>query len=377
MDTVHIGIDISKMLLDSERFAPEAAKPLRLQVKNSQAGFEELLKRARQDSPGAELRFCMESTGGYETECATFFASQGIYVSVVNPAFVKHFIRSKGWTNKTDQVDAKAIAEYSARYMPRRWRLAEPSRLELAHLRRYRERLNEELCRLHNYLEHAGQRSSFEHRQLLEQQQQCLNRIALTEQRILELVEQDPQYSSQLRALMTRIKGMGLAFALAILCELGDHSEYESAEQYAAMAGVSPCRRESGSMHGKTRISKTGCRWVRNAGWMPAMVAMRTNESVKDMAQRLTARGLSHKQVRVAAMRKLIMQAYGVLKAHARELKDQTPAATEKGKPIRFRTTKHRLNAAKATGIVTTEQTLGWRTRAAMKKKEALKTQKT
>ncbi len=361
---LHVGIDVSKLCLDVESFGHTTPKPLRLQVENLGSGFRELLRQALQIAQGTELRFCMESTGGYEIELASFLSRQGCYVSVVNPALVKHFIRSKGWTNKTDQVDAKAIAEFSARYLPRRWHLSDPIRLEIAQLRRHRERIADGLSRVRNYLEHRDQKSEFELKQLLEQQAQLLEHMHLTESRIAELVQADPKMRAQV-GVLTGIKGIGTGFAIAILSELGDHEQYESAQQYAAMAGVSPCRNQSGSKTGRTRISKGGCRWVRTAGWMPAIVAMSCNTTVKALAERLKERGRTHKQIRIAAMRKLIMQAYGALKAHARAQTEQKQL-----KPIRFRTTDARRSAKKLSQGQTQAPSLGWRTKQAIRKRQ-------
>ena len=101
---------------------------------------------------------------------------------------------------------------------------------------------------------------------------------------------------------------------------------------------------------------------------MPAMVAMRSNEPIKALAERLEKRGLTHKQIRVAAMRKLIMQAYGALKAHA---KSQGQAQQAELKPIKFRTTAGRRSANKLCQGQIQTPSLGWRTKAAIKQKQA------
>jgi transposase len=342
-------------------------KPLEFRVKNTAAGFREALRRCLEACEGAELRFLMESTGGYELDVAAFLVNSGCHVSVVNPAFVKHFIRSRGWLNKTDRVDARALAEFDVCNQPGAWSLAEPRRLEIAQLRRHRERLQEELGRLGNYLEHRAHHAEFEVRQLLASQERCLKSIDETEKRIEALVEADPILRVQVRQLVAKLKGMGVAFALALLCELGDSRGCGSAEQYAAGAGVSPCRKESGSKTGKSRISKTGNRWVRSAGWMPAGVAMIHNPPIKALAERLRAKGLTEAQIKIAAMRKLIMQAYGVLKALANETEPEL--LTKKPKPIRFRQTSARVRAKRESAGLETKPKLGWRTKAALKKK--------
>ena len=53
---------------------------------------------------------------------------------------------------------------------------------------------------------------------------------------------------------------------------------------------------------------------VRGALYFPAMVAIKHNPAVKQLSERLEAKGKHGRVIQVAAMRKLIHQAYGVLK---------------------------------------------------------------
>jgi transposase len=338
-------------------------KQVEFRVKNTASGFAQMLRRVLEIVEESQLHFVMESTGGYEFDVASFLASQGLRVSVVNPAFVKHFIRSRGWKNKTDQADARALAEFGVQNEPKPWRLSDPARREISQLRRHRERLTEELRRVQSYLEHENHHGEFEVKQLRSLQKSLLEAVEETERKLEAMVKAHDALSVQVQALMT-LQGMGTAFAIAILCELGDSGDCESAESFAAKAGVSPCRSESGSKTGKTKIAKTGNAWVRKAGWMPAGSAIIHNPPIADLAKRLKAKGLTGNQIKVAAMRKLIMQAYGVLKA----LAAGTFELPKRSKPIRHRTTATRTYTKKIAKGIQCEKPLGWRTKAAIKK---------
>ena len=61
-------------------------------------------------------------------------------------------------------------------------------------------------------------------------------------------------------------------------------------------------------------MSKTGRSKLRKAFFMPAMVALRYNQAIKELNIRLTENGKSKMAIIGAAMRKLVHIIYGVLK---------------------------------------------------------------
>lgn len=306
-----IGIDVSKKFLDvCIRLLGGTQEEFR--VPNTAAGFAEILKRVRgKVSPGAAL-FCVESTGGYEFDLASFLCRAGEHVSVVNPAWIKHYANSRGYRNKTDRADARTIAEYAQLMKPGPWYMSDPLRREICQLHRHRTRLMEEFSRVGNWLEHRTHHGEFEVRQQLALRDVLAEQISSIEGEIERLIESDEETKQKVLALLP-LKGMGMVFAVALVCEMGDVKNYECAQQYAAQIGVNPCRRESGDQKKKSCISKAGNGWVRAAGWLPAGRAMQCNEPIQDLCARLKEKGLQPKQVRTAAMRKLVMQAYGVL----------------------------------------------------------------
>jgi transposase len=91
--------------------------------------------------------------------------------------------------------------------------------------------------------------------------------------------------------------------------------DFGSAKQAAAYAGLTPRQRQSGAtIRGQTRLSKIGNARVRKALYLPALTALRFNPLIKRMGKRLRERGKKEMVIVGAAMRKLIHQAYGVLK---------------------------------------------------------------
>jgi transposase len=307
---IHVGIDVSKAELAVEMLEGDTSR--RFTFDNTPAGHKKLFARA--SAMKGEVRFCMESTGGYEFELAAHLAANGAYVSVENPARIKYFAIAMGFKNKTDRADAHTIALYSRIREPERWFLSDKELRELSQLSRHRFRLISELGRVNNWLEHRSSRPNLEVRQNQGLARQLNDSLKQVEEEFAWRVEANPALKAQLGALM-QIKGVGPILAMTVLFELGPASRYGSAQQYAAAAGLSPCRCESGQFKGKTRISKAGNKWVRQAAHMPAIQAMRWNPSVKALCDRLAEKKLAAKQIIAAAARKLVMLCYGVLKA--------------------------------------------------------------
>ena len=109
--------------------------------------------------------------------------------------------------------------------------------------------------------------------------------------------------------------GAGETNGARLLAEIGEMTNYQSARQVAAYAGLTLRNNRSETIRGKTRLSKTGNARVRKALFLPAMTAKRYNPIVRSFCERLAKNGKSKMEIIGAAMRKLIHMAYGVLKS--------------------------------------------------------------
>ena len=81
----------------------------------------------------------------------------------------------------------------------------------------------------------------------------------------------------------------------------------------AALAGLAPMTRQSGQWKGKAFV-QGGRKQVRQALYMPALIAMRFNPDMKGKYEQLTSAGKAPKQAITAIMRKLIVLANALLK---------------------------------------------------------------
>ena len=102
-----------------------------------------------------------------------------------------------------------------------------------------------------------------------------------------------------------------------VLAELPGPEVLGSSGAAAAYAGLNPRQHQSGtSINRPARISKIGNAVLRTALYMPALSAMRYNPAIAALVDRLKAQGrLTGKQIVVAAMRKLLVICFGVLKS--------------------------------------------------------------
>ena len=142
--------------------------------------------------------------------------------------------------------------------------------------------------------------------------------IAQVEREIRRHFDDHPDLKRK-RDLLTSIPGIGETTAGSLLAEIPHVDRFESAKVIAAYAGLSPRDRRSGtSIHGRSRMCKTGNARIRKALYLPAVVACRFNPALRPVAQRLAAAG-KHKMLIIGAvMRKLLVLAYGILRSGRR-----------------------------------------------------------
>lgn len=104
---------------------------------------------------------------------------------------------------------------------------------------------------------------------------------------------------------MKSIKGVGEVVSTSVLADLPELGSV-TARQIAALAGLAPYNRDSGTLRGKRTIWG-GRASVRKALYMAAVVAARFNPQIKKFYERLCSKGKQKKVALVACMRKLLI----------------------------------------------------------------------
>ncbi len=305
-----LGIDVSKDKLDLV-LRTERGKFHKM-ISNNVEGFKRLDKWLRSQHVN-RIHACLEATGQYGDEVAEYLYIRDNDVSVVNPARIKRYGESKLHRNKTDKADADLIAEFCLKEKPALWKPLDPDIKRLRALIRRLQALKDNLQQEKNR-KSSGELDAWVTKDLEIHINFLQERIKATKKEIKDLIDQNPGLKAQ-RDLLTSIIGIGDLTASTLLAEIGDFSTFENAPQLAAFAGLNPKAHRSGSsVYKKTRISKQGRTELRRCLYMPAVVALLHNPVIQALSERMTKTNHQRKEIVIAAMRKLLHLAYGVLK---------------------------------------------------------------
>lgn len=287
------GMDVAKERLDI------AIRPSgeRWSVANDDAGVAALVARLRPLGPG--LIVC-EATGGFERLAIGTLAAAGLPVVVANPRQVRDFARATGQLAKTDALDAGILALFAERVRPTPRPLpTEAAQLLDAVLTRRRQLL-EMLTAEKNRLGFAPKplhRGIQAHIRWLERQLDDVTK------ELAELIEASPVWRAK-DDLLQSVPGVGPIVSYTLLGELPELGTLTH-KQIAALVGVAPLARDSGTLRGK-RLIWGGRASVRTALFMAAMCGRRWNPSLKLFYDRLKAAGKPTKVALIACARKLL-----------------------------------------------------------------------
>lgn len=306
---VVIGIDVAKATLAVSVLKGEQVQSQ--EFSNDASGFKKLTQWLETQA-AAGMAVGMEATGRYWEAVATHLYEAGYRVHVINPAQISAFRKSLLKRTKTDREDATLIARFCRQAQPTLWQPPTPAVHELQALLHHYDALMEERKRLKNRLQ-ALNPSPFVLTQLREQLDLVDRQLAALKEQIDSHVDHEPPLR-EASDLIDSIPGIAPLTAAKILAEIGDGSQFASADQLAAYAGLCPANFVSGtSVHAHPRMSKTGNKHLRKALYMPALSAITHNPRVAALALRLAKKGKPRKEIIGAAMHKLIRLVFGVL----------------------------------------------------------------
>jgi transposase len=297
-----VGVDIAKDSLDVCLHPDGAAK----RFANDAEGFAALIGWLL---PHAPTRVVFEATGAYHRAFERTLADQGLPMVKVNPCQARRFAEATGKRAKTDKVDAAMLARFGAVLEPPLRPINDPVFDQLKDLRSARNALVKDRVAAQNREKTLV--LALLKKQNTQRLKQIDAQIEAIDAELARLVKQDEPLQKRLDCLVT-IPGIGLVTALALLIEMPELGTIEG-RQAASLAGLAPITRESGQWKGKSFIAG-GRALVRQALFMPAMVAMRFNPDFKAKYQDLVAAGKPKKLALTAIMRKLVVLANAILK---------------------------------------------------------------
>jgi len=297
---LYVGLDVAKLTLELHLAGQTHS------LTNDPKGHTQLCQKL-QSHP--RVHVVCEATGGYEQPVVRALHAADVPISIVEAGRVRYFARAQGQRAKTDPIDAAVLAEYGATFQPPAALPASAQQQQLAALAQRRRQLLQLLTNERNHAEHytdafCGRQS----RQLIKALEK---QIAQCDEAIAALIDQDAELARKAKRLAA-IPGVGPVVASTLLAEMPELGQLTNAT-VAALAGVAPYNRDSGSQTGRRSIGG-GRRIVRGALYMASLSAVRHDRIFKEFYTRLRAAGKPAKVALTAVMRKLIILINRLLK---------------------------------------------------------------
>jgi transposase len=270
-----------------------------------------------------ETKVCLEATGVYHFDLAVVLSrASGIEVMVINPKAAHNFAKVLMTRSKTDAIDAENLAIYAERMPFEAWERPADECIGLRATARRIAALSKQKTQTKNQL-HALESTVETPALVIEQTEQLIDildaQIKTLRDSALNLIHQSEDLK-QAYTLIMGIKGIAHASAVQILSELMILPKDMTAKQWVAHAGLDPRVFESGSsVSKKPRISKAGNKYIRQALYMPALVASRFEPNIKGYYNHLIDdNGLKKVQAVCAVMRKLLHAIHGMLQTNTK-----------------------------------------------------------
>lgn len=294
MGSCWVGIDVSKVRLDVFMSMDERV----LAFANDEAGIAQLTAALQRSAP---TLIVLEATGGLERGLVAELVAGGLPVAVVNPRQVRDFAKATGRLAKTDRLDARVLARFAEAIQPAQRPIPDATTQafadQLVRRRQLVEMLATEKTRLLQHPPKAVRKDIKDHIAWLE------NALRASDDGLCQAVEGSPIWQAK-RDLLAEVKGVGAVTTLTmigLLPELGTLGR----KQIAALVGVAPLNRDSGTLRGR-RTVWGGRAEVRHVLYMATLSAIRHNPTLHTFHARLRAAGKAPKVAIVACMRKLL-----------------------------------------------------------------------
>ncbi len=215
-------------------------------VTNDDTGITALVRRLQAMRP---TLIVLEATGGYQRAVVAALAAAGLPVVVVNPRQARDFAKATGQLAKTEALDARALAHFAEAIRPTPGPCPTPRPTQLRALLARRRQLVGMRTAEQNRLGSAPTRL----------QADIQAHIAWLNERLAAL---DDDLDTTLRAspvwrereeLLRSVPGIGPVCARTLLLDLPELGTL-SRQRLAALVGVAPFNRDSGTLRGSRTI---------------------------------------------------------------------------------------------------------------------------
>jgi len=291
---INIGIDTSQTQLDLY-VRPDGHF---VSFDNTLTGIKAAIKYIKQFDV---TRVLIESTGRLEMDFVCAAHKAKLPVIVCNPTQVRQFARASGRVAKTDKLDAQDIAHFGEALKPELTQLKPEELRCISDLLTVRSQCLDMSTMQKNRLKRMPKSV---HRPINNILKAIKKELASIDQQLDKLIERVPEWKLKLEQL-TSAKGVGKVLAYTLMSELPELGSLNR-KQIAALVGVAPMNRDSGSYEGK-RYIRGGRHKVRTVLFVSMMSAIQCHPKLKPMYQRMVAAGKPKKVAIVACMRKQLI----------------------------------------------------------------------
>ncbi len=292
---VTVGIDVSKERLDVALWPTG-------EIWNCTQSCDDLEALAGRIGDIGPALVVLEATGGLEMPIAGELSVRGVPVAIVNPRQARDFAKATGKLAKTDAIDAVVLARFAHAIRPQARPMPDAKTQELkAVLARRRQiivMITAEKNRLHA-ARVAKVRSSIQRTIAWLQKQ-----LKAIDTDLDRMIRSSPSWRAK-EDILRSVPGVGRILALTLITELPELGVLNRKE-IAALVGVAPLNRDSGTFRGTRRIWG-GRAAVRTALYMGTLSAAHHNPAIRACYRRLVSKGKPKKVALTACMRKLLV----------------------------------------------------------------------
>ena len=288
-----VGIDVAKATLD---IALRPSKQL-WQIIYDDAQIEALVTQLSELSP---TLIVIEATGGLERILVAALVAAKLPVVVINPRLARDFAKAIGRLAKTDRIDAQVLAHYGEAIRPSLRPLPDADTQQLRALvdrrRQLMDMMSAEQSRLNT--SSARIRDSIEHHLTWLRQQ-----VAKLDDDLDGMLKASSLWR-EYDAILQSTPGVGPVLSRTLISQLPELGDLNRKE-VAALVGVAPFNRDSGTWRGRRTIWG-GRATVRAVLYMSTLVATRYNPVIREFYERLLVSGKVKKVALIACMRNLL-----------------------------------------------------------------------
>ena len=289
-----VGVDVGKEKLDI--CYPDGEKET---VRNIKSCRTKVIKRAAR----VNAIVCFEATGPYEEPLADECLAKGVRAVRLDAWGARRFAESQGRIEKTDRIDCEMIRDYAASLKDEKLHFIKPRSEAQKRLKKsvsVRRNLMKARAIVYNQLEHIRDRDSRRH---LESSIAKLDKEIARIEAECDKAIADDERMKRLSDRFLKVKGVGPCLVRTVLACCPDIGDFNS-KSIAKMCGNAPIDHESCTVRHKAK-PKRGRPDLKKALYMAAVSASRCNHVLRELYQRLVAKGKARKLALTAVARRI------------------------------------------------------------------------